>query len=275
YFEADDGNLYLGPQQLYPFPHWDNSLHTDAMMFHYNNIKISEANGEGMMVAVWQDSRRALEANVNSDPDYASFAQVPEIYISVSPNNGDDWSEPIILNSVETLEFAGIKPMWVYPADKVLYVGEEDGHKVGKIGMMFYNDYTWGANAISPPAHPTNDGGEVMFMELQITFPIAGSNANGTAPAVTKMLNPNFPNPFNPETTISFDMPKAGNARLDVYNVKGQLVKTLFNGTAPYGKTSKVWNGTDNSGRAVTSGVYFYRLSTDNGNETRKMMLMK
>jgi flagellar hook assembly protein FlgD len=52
-------------------------------------------------------------------------------------------------------------------------------------------------------------------------------------------------------------------------------VKTHFNGTAPYGKTSQVWNGTDNNGQAVTSGVYFYRLSTDNGNETRKMMLMK
>ena len=275
YFEADDGNLYLGPQQLYPFPHWDETLHTDAMMFHYNNIKISEANDEGMMVSVWQDSRRALEANVNSDPDYAAFAQVPEIYISVSPNNGDNWSEPIILNNVEVTEFAGIKPMWVYPADKVIFTGMDDGHKVGKIGLMFYNDYTWGANAISPAAHPTNDGGEVMFMELQITFPIAGSSTEGTAPAVNKMLNPNFPNPFNPETTISFDMPKAGNARLDVYNVKGQLVKTLFNGTAPYGKTSKVWNGTDNNGKAVTSGVYFYRLSTDNGNETRKMMLMK
>ncbi len=276
YYEADDGNMYLAPEQLWPFPHWDESLHTDAMMFHYNNIKVSEVNDEGMMVAVWQDSKRAYEANVDSDPDYAAFAQVPEIYISVSSNQGDNWSEPIVLNNVETPEFAGIKPMWVYPADKVLFVEElPSGDKVGKIGLMFYDDYTWGANAITPPAHATNDGGEVMFMEMQITFPYMSSNASGTAPAVSRMLNPNFPNPFNPETTISFDMPKAGNARLDIYNVKGQLVKTLFDGTAPYGKTSKVWNGTDNSGNAVTSGVYFYRLSTDNHSETRKMMLMK
>jgi hypothetical protein len=275
YFEADDGEFYLNPVTIYPFPHWDESLHTDAMMFHYNNMKVSEVNDEGMLVAVWQDSQRAKWANVDSDPDYAAFAQVPEIYISVSSNNGDNWSEPIVLNSVETTEFANIKPMWVYPADEVLFVGMDGEHPIGKIGFMFYNDYTWGSNAIAPAAHPTNDGGEVMFMEMQITFPIPVSNANGTAPAVSNMLNPNFPNPFNPETTISFDMPKAGSAQLDIFNVKGQLVKTIFDGTAQYGKTSVVWNGTDNSGKAVTSGVYFYRLSTEGHSETRKMMLMK
>ncbi|MDD2596809.1 MAG: hypothetical protein PHY98_03820, partial [Candidatus Cloacimonetes bacterium] len=93
YYTADDNNQYLNPQLLWPFPHWDETLHTDAMMFHYNNLKISEANDQGMMVAVWQDSRRALEANVNSDPEYADFSQVPEIYISYTENNGDDWSE--------------------------------------------------------------------------------------------------------------------------------------------------------------------------------------
>jgi flagellar hook assembly protein FlgD len=88
-------------------------------------------------------------------------------------------------------------------------------------------------------------------------------------------LNPNYPNPFNPETTISFDMPKTDAAKLEVYNVKGQLVKTLFDGTAAFGRNSMIWNGTDNSGSAVTSGVYFYRLTTDGHSETRKMMLMK
>ena len=273
YFEADDGNLYLGPQILWPFPHWDETLHTDAMVFHYNNLKISEANDQGMMVAVWQDSRRALEANVNSDPEYADFSQVPEIYISYTENNGDDWSEPIILNSVEVPQFAGIKPMWVYPADKMIYVGMENGHKVGKIGMLFYNDYTWGANAQSPPAHPTNDGGQVMFMELMIGG--STSSEDDSAPVVNRLLNPNYPNPFNPETTISFDMPKTDAAKLEVYNVKGQLVKTLFDGTAAFGRNSMIWNGTDNSGSAVTSGVYFYRLTTDGHSETRKMMLMK
>ncbi len=274
YFPADDGNQYLSPQELYPFPHWDDTLHSDAMMFHYNNLRISEPNEEGMMVAVWQDSRRAREANVNSDPEYADFAQVPEIYIAYSENNGDDWSEPIVLNSVEVPQFAGIKPMWVYPADKMIYVGMENGRRVGKIGLLFYNDYTWGSNAQSPPAHPTNDGGEVMFMEILIGSATSNDDDSST-PVLSRLLNPNYPNPFNPETNISFDMPKAGPAKLDIYNVKGQLVRTLFDGIATFGRNSMIWNGTDNSGSAVTSGVYFYRLTTDNHSETRKMMLMK
>ncbi|MDD3536059.1 MAG: T9SS type A sorting domain-containing protein [Candidatus Cloacimonetes bacterium] len=274
------GTYYLDyPDLYYPFPHWDASLHSDAMYFHYNNIKVSEVNEQGMMVAVWQDSYNAKNYNEYNDDDFLDYAQTPEIWISVSSNQGDNWSDPIILNNVVTTEFAGIKPMWVYPADKVLYVGEDNGQKVGKIGVMFYNDFTWGSNAIDPPAHQNADGGEVMFMELQITFPIPGddpgANDDHTVPAVSRMLSPNYPNPFNPETTISFDMPKAGNARVDVFNVKGQLVKTLFDGAALYGKNTLVWNGTDNNGNNVPSGVYFYRLNANGTSESRKMMLMK
>lgn len=274
-YQEVEGTFYLSPEKNFPFPHWDDTLH-DAMFFHYNNIKLSEPNDEGMLVAIWQDSQRAVWANVNSDPDYLAYANTPEIYMAVSPNNGNFWSEPIVINNVDTPEFAGIKPMWVYPADKVIYVDTVDGHKVGKIGIMYYDDFTWGSFSIDPPAHPTNTGGNVSFMELQVTFPIPPvSNEDQVIVTAPKLLNQNFPNPFNPETTISFDMPKAGNARLDVFNVKGQLVKNLFNGNAPYGKTNLVWNGTDNSGQNVPSGLYFYRLNTNGRSETRKMMLMK
>ncbi|MCB5267836.1 MAG: T9SS type A sorting domain-containing protein [Candidatus Cloacimonetes bacterium] len=275
YFPGNDGNQYLNPEIIYPFPHWDESLHSDAMIFHYNNIRITEANGMGQLVAVWQDSRRAMEANVNSDPDYAEFSLVPEIYISYSQDSGNSWSDPIVLNSVEVPEFENIRPMWVYPADKMIFMGVDDyGQKIGKIGFVFLNDFTWGSNAQNPPAHPTNDGGEVMFMELVIGKS-TGIIDDSATPAASRMLNPNYPNPFNPKTTISFDMPKAANARLDIYNAKGQRVKTLFDGNAAYGRTSLIWNGTDSSGNAVSSGIYFYRLSTENHNETRKMILMK
>jgi hypothetical protein len=164
----------------------------------------------------------------------------------------------------------------VYPADKVITTGEDDeGYLIGKIGLMFYDDYTWGANAIAPPAHPVNDGGAVMFTELQITFGPSSSNDNPTAPVANRILNKNYPNPFNPETTLSFDMPMAGKARLEIFNVKGQLVKTMFDDIAPAGRTSLVWDSTDDGGKAVASGLYFYRLNTSNHSETRKMMLMK
>jgi len=154
----------------WPFPHWDASAHNDAMMFRYNNIKVTEANPQGMMAAVWQNSYRARRFNYYGVDPYSAYANTPEIFISVSPDNGDTWLEPISLNNVEIPQFAGLKPMWVYPADKVIYTGMQGDAPVGKLGLMFYNDTTWGANAISPPYHPANDGGQVMFTELQIVF---------------------------------------------------------------------------------------------------------
>lgn len=156
---------------IYPYPHYDATHHETAMQFHYNNVKINKPNDEGMMVCVWQDSERARRAVLEQNPAYAAYADTPEIYISVSPDNGFSWSDPIVLNKQDTPMLANIKPMWVYPADKVKYMGMQGDLKLGKIGLMFYNDYTWGSNSISPPVHPVNDGGSVMFMELQILFP--------------------------------------------------------------------------------------------------------
>ena len=156
----------------WPYPHWDDTAHSDAMQFHYNNCKITNANEEGMMAAVWQNSERARRFNKFGDMQYLAYANTPEIWIAVSPDNGNTWSEPIILNNVDTPQFAGLKPMWVYPANKIKYIGMQEGHKVGKLALMFYNDYTWGSNVITPPYHMNPDGGQVMFTELQIVFPV-------------------------------------------------------------------------------------------------------
>lgn len=88
-------------------------------------------------------------------------------------------------------------------------------------------------------------------------------------------LEQNYPNPFNPETRIEFSLPQAASVKLTVFNVLGQSVNELVVGDLPRGVHSVVWNGTDNSGRTVASGVYFYRLETGSTQMTRKMMLLK
>ncbi|NLW18760.1 MAG: T9SS type A sorting domain-containing protein [Candidatus Cloacimonetes bacterium] len=85
----------------------------------------------------------------------------------------------------------------------------------------------------------------------------------------------NYPNPFNPETTIAYSIPKAGQTSLKIYNTKGQLVRTLVDDVRDSGNHSVVWNGYDNDGRSVSSGLYFYRLSSDGNTVTRKMLLAK
>jgi hypothetical protein len=84
-----------------------------------------------------------------------------------------------------------------------------------------------------------------------------------------------FPNPFNPQTTIRYALPFPGYVTLQIYNVLGQQVTTLVNGPVEAGHHSVVWNGTDDHGRVVASGLYFYRLETDGFQETRKMLLLK
>jgi hypothetical protein len=88
-------------------------------------------------------------------------------------------------------------------------------------------------------------------------------------------LHQNYPNPFNPTTSIDFDMPVQGTARLEIFNVKGQLVKTLVNSELNVGRHSYVWDGADESGAGVSSGIFFYRLSGEGWSQTRKMMLVK
>ncbi len=87
-------------------------------------------------------------------------------------------------------------------------------------------------------------------------------------------LEQNFPNPFNPSTTIAYTLNKPQSVKLIIYNMLGQEVKTLVNGYSP-SNNSVTWNGTNNAGNAVTSGVYFYKLSSGNNTKVRKMLFVK
>lgn len=89
-------------------------------------------------------------------------------------------------------------------------------------------------------------------------------------------LHGNYPNPFNPETTISFSTTESTeNTELVIYNIRGQRVKELINGKLPSGEHSIVWDGTDGNGRSLCTGIYFYRLETGNKEMSRKMLLLK
>ncbi|MFO8145596.1 MAG: choice-of-anchor J domain-containing protein [Candidatus Syntrophosphaera sp.] len=95
------------------------------------------------------------------------------------------------------------------------------------------------------------------------------------APALVTQLKGNYPNPFNPETTIRFSLKEAAPVNIGIYNVKGQLVRTLVNAEKTSGNHSVVWNGRDDNGSSVSSGVYFYKMNAGKYSSTRKMILMK
>jgi hypothetical protein len=110
------------------------------------------------------------------------------------------------------------------------------------------------------------------YSDVDVEIVIEG--ADNIIPLVTE-LRGNYPNPFNPTTTISYDLAKSGDVNIEVYNVKGQLVKTLVNGYQEAAAHSVVWNGKDNSERSVASGVYFYKMQTSDYKSINKMILMK
>jgi hypothetical protein len=85
----------------------------------------------------------------------------------------------------------------------------------------------------------------------------------------------NYPNPFNPETDIQYQIPEDSWVELIVYNVLGQEICTLVDGHREAGKYTVRWFGTDNAGKALSSGIYFYRLKAGNYTDVRKMVLMK
>ena len=101
------------------------------------------------------------------------------------------------------------------------------------------------------------------------------SQSGEDSPMVSKRGLEVYPNPFNPSTTIRFSLPEAAEIRLDIYNLKGQLVRNLAKGDVMAGKHSIVWDGADNHHQRVASGLYYSKLSYENKSYVKKMIMLK
>ena len=92
---------------------------------------------------------------------------------------------------------------------------------------------------------------------------------------ITTALLGNYPNPFNPSTTICFSLKEAARVNISIFNIKGQRVKSLLDGEIQPGHHAYLWDGTDNDGRSVSSGVFYYTMKTPIYQSTRKMIMLK
>lgn len=100
----------------------------------------------------------------------------------------------------------------------------------------------------------------------EITLPVSSEKFS---------LYANYPNPFNPETVIRFSLEQESEVNLTIYNLKGQKIKVIADGVRQAGEHFSTWNGRDGSNREMASGIYFYRLITDFGEDNKKMLLVK
>jgi len=115
----------------------------------------------------------------------------------------------------------------------------------------------------SPPCDP-------VFATVDVT-----ANPEEVVPVTATALVGNYPNPFNPRTTITYNIKNDAAVTLEVYDLKGRKIRTLVSGKVKAGSHSVIWKGDDNNGKPVSSGVYFTRMTCENYVSTRKLILMK
>ncbi len=137
------------------------------------------------------------------------------------------------------------------------YAKEGESFRLSINGTPLYPELTW------------SEHGALIEMSALSTSPYGAVVPGSFA------LHQNYPNPFNPTTTISFNLPQAGQVELAVYNLLGQQIRTLVSGDLAAGSHTVEWNGRSDNGEAVSTGIYFYRLTAGDLSETRKMMLLK
>lgn len=130
---------------------------------------------------------------------------------------------------------------------------------------------------------PVGSFDDIATVEL-VVVDLAGNEAvwNGDVSLATLIRRPtklalhqNFPNPFNPQTIIKFDLPSDGSVQIDVYNLLGQRVRRLVEAPHGAGRHSVAWDARDDQGHRVAAGVYLYRLTANSGVRVRKMLLLK
>lgn len=131
-----------------------------------------------------------------------------------------------------------------------------------------------GDNGILLVADMRNESSITVTGGNEEQFYTVSRTATGSLPSGFA-LDQNYPNPFNPSTQIGYNLPQSGNVRLEIFNVLGQQVKTLLDNSVEAGHHVVTWDATDNSGRAVASGIYFYRLTSDGFVNRKKMLLLR
>jgi len=259
--------------------------------FHESNCKMV-ANGNWLAL-VWHDGAK-LQGAYYGEEGYDGWLKQPEICISISDDSGATWSDIRYINAnpldnvVDPAnyydnnyapEFEGMMPVNVSLGDKLEIISNETGNYHAKLNFVFMDDGDYGS-----AAGQTTGGGDLtnsalryaaIDLEFQDAYNGGDSSEDITVTPSAELLAQNYPNPFNPETTISYNMVEDSNVSIEIFNIKGQKVKTLLNEYTITGEHTIVWNGTNDSEQKVSSGMYFYKMKTANYTSTKKMILMK
>ncbi|MFO7895592.1 MAG: FlgD immunoglobulin-like domain containing protein [Candidatus Cloacimonadales bacterium] len=220
---------------------------------------------DDQIVAFWREDSGLWAQNINPDGSLGALEFVPE-----TPQN------------LSVDQFSGLVS-WDAPANDLpaaynLYLDEEflinldsETFQYQLTDLSFGTEYTVGLNA---------DYETETSELLEYSFIYSGSSA---AAELDLHLNlQNYPNPFNPatsqrtsSTTISFNLPEASFVELEIYNIRGQKIRSLNSSELAAGRQKFAWDGKDSSGNSLAAGIYYYRLQAADFQQTNKMLLLK
>jgi hypothetical protein len=242
------------------------------------------ATGEAALI-VWQDSRGSDDEIYGRRISSSLVFEDPATGLAITTAAGDQTSPAVAWDGIRfVLDFADTRDR-ASTVDRRLAVYRNWVESIGPVaeldGLPLYS----GEVTVGQPTVTGNSGNQIyaasIFLaeapfgsyRLQVSY--AGSpTAVGETPVATR-LGGIYPNPFNPQTTISFTLNRPQKTDVSVYDLNGRLLSVLVSRTYDAGSHSVIWNGKDASGRAVPSGTYLVRLSTGSAAEAQKVMLLK
>lgn len=265
---------------------WVSFIHTDESYF--NNHYIPAALGPYTMIAgYWDDLKGKKIGQTPEGTDIFADMRILHWYDEVNNRFMVQWNDAYNQYTIQAGDDASLEQFQIilYPKDnedgdiEILYHTVDNPAVNGNYATVGIEDhrqltgltYTYG-NFYPQTASILEAGRAIRFTTTAPDNYVSNEDAIATVPV--KNLR-NYPNPFNPSTIIAFDMAKPSIGSLQIFNTKGQLVKTLHNGALETGSNSFHWDGTSDSGNSVASGIYFYRLQSPEGTFTRKMLMMK
>ncbi len=233
------------------------NLTGDAHPIHLHLVQFQLLNRQKFQVNKYMKAYSALNPIIPV-PDSATYTRVPVgPYLQGPPippdPNEAGWKDTFKANPGEVTRF-------------IIRFAAQDG------GAFPFDatqgpGYVWHCHILE---HEEND----MMRPYEVVEPPSAKAAPKAVPT-RFALNQNYPNPFNPETNISFYIPEKSEVNLTVYNILGQKVRTLVDGPLESGPHTVTWNGKNESGSMVASGIYFYKLNAGDNTVTKKMSMLK
>ena len=201
---------------------------------------------------------------------YNGETEHEQVFLGFIGDTGPGLGKPITLNKDQGIEWTDT---WKMPID---YPNPANGRDLGSI--TDWNTTVWDKKNMNLVAFVQNKTTlEVIQVEMisRRNMPATDLNTESIENPNSFVLHPNYPNPFNPQTQIRFEMPYAENIDLSIYNLLGVKIRTLYSGKKASGVFTFKWDGKNDKNQLVSGGVYIYKLQSQKAMQMRKMILLK